>query len=198
MKIARFCLPLILAALACSAPGLAPRPTIEPLIFPTAVQETFTPPDGTEASAPTQELATVESASATPTVELATATLATESLAQINLSTEQIYYGGDCSPKDVTFDVTVSQPEKVFSVLLFVRLRNQKSGAQSAWNTGLAMRPLGAGRYEYKLRAVNVPEYKEYDPAWLQYQFVLTNTQGDVIARSQVFLDRIKFQRVCP
>jgi uncharacterized protein YegP (UPF0339 family) len=69
---------------------------------------------------------------------------------------------------------------------------------QSVWNTGLAMRPTGGGRYEYRLRAVNVPFYKDYDPAWLQYQFVLTDTRGEVIARSQIFLDKIKFQRLCP
>jgi len=197
MKI-RFFLPLLLATLACSVPGLAPRPTVEPLIFPTIAFETVTPINMDNLPAATLNLATVESTSSTPTVSAATGTLAADPLTDINISTDQIYYGGDCSPKDVTFDVTVSQPEKVYSVLLFVRLRNQKSGAQSAWNTGLAMRSLGGGRYEYKLRAVNVPSYKDYDPAWLQYQFVLTNTQGAVIGRTQIFLDKIKFQRVCP
>ncbi|PKN95461.1 MAG: hypothetical protein CVU44_01900 [Chloroflexi bacterium HGW-Chloroflexi-6] len=197
MKI-RFLLPLILATLACSLPGLAPRPTVEPLVFPTSVLETVTPINTTDPLALPPDQATVEATSAAPPVDAATATLAADPLTQISISTDQIYYGGDCSPKDVTFEVTVSQPEKVYSVLLFVRLRNQKSGVQSVWNTGLAMHPSGGGRYDYKLRAVNVPSYKEYDPAWLQYQFVLTNTQGDVIGRTQIFLDRIKFQRVCP
>jgi len=197
MKI-RFLLPLILATLACSLPGLAPRPTVEPLVFPTSVLETVTPINTTDPLALPPDQATVEATSAAPVVDAATATLAADPLTQISISTDQIYYGGDCSPKDVTFEVTVSQPEKVYSVLLFVRLRNQKSGVQSVWNTGLAMHPSGGGRYDYKLRAVNVPSYKEYDPAWLQYQFVLTNTQGDVIGRTQIFLDRIKFQRVCP
>lgn len=194
----RFLLPLLLAMLACSAPGLAPRPTVEPLVFPTAVYETLAPSPGLENGVPTLGPDTGESTSAAPTVSAATATLAAELLSEIKISADEVFYGGDCSPKEVTFEVTVSQPEKVYSVLLFVRLRNQKSGLQSVWNTGLAMHPLGSGRYDYKLRAVNVPSYKDYDPAWLQYQFVLTNTQGDVIGRTQIFLDKIKFQRVCP
>lgn len=194
----RFFLPLLLAMLACSVPGLAPRPTVEPLIFPTPIRETVTPINTLDPFAPTLDLGTADAAFSTPTLSVATGTLAADPLTEIKVSTDQIYYGGDCSPKDVTFEVTVSQPEKVYSVLLFVRLRNQKSGVQSVWNTGLAMHPSGGGHYDYKLRAVNIPSYKEYDPAWLQYQFVLTNTQGDVIGRTQIFLDRIKFQRVCP
>ncbi|MDX9993476.1 MAG: hypothetical protein RBS68_15650 [Anaerolineales bacterium] len=207
----RIFLPLFLAMLACSAPGLGPRPTIEPLIFPTALAletvtpisppgmfETVSPVASSQALPPTLAPGSPQAASSTPTLDVATATLSADPLSEIKISTGQIYYGGDCSPKEVTFTVSASQPEKIYSVLLFVRLRNQKSGATSAWNTGLAMRPLGSGRFEYKLRAANVPSYKEYDPAWLQYQFVLTDTRGEVVARSQVFLDQIKFQRVCP
>jgi len=194
----RFLLPLLLAVLACSAPGLAPRPTVEPLVFPTAVHETLPPNLDAENGVPTQGLDTAEPDDAPPTASAATATLASESLSEVKISADEVFYGGDCSPKEVTFEVAVTQPAKVYSVLLFVRLRNQQSGVQSTWNTGLAMRPTGGGRYEYRLRAVNVPFYKDYDPAWLQYQFVLTDTRGEVIARSQIFLDKIKFQRLCP
>jgi hypothetical protein len=194
----RFWLPLLLATLACAMPGLSPRPTIEPLIFPTPVLETVTPMNPVNLVTATLDAGIMPVETAVPTLNAATATLSDTPIAEFSLSAEQVYYGGDCSPKEVTFSVKVSQPEKVYSVLLFVRLRNQKSGAQSAWNTGLAMRPQGEGRYEYRLRAVNVPSYKDYDPAWLQFQFVLTDSRGDVIGRSQVYTDRIKFQRLCP
>ena len=194
----RLLLPLLLATLACSVPGLGPRPTVQPLIFPSPVLETVTPLNPQDALAPTLDLGTVSPDTSTPTVDAATATLASLPLSEIQISTDQVYYGGDCSPKEVTFTVTASQPEKVYSVLLFIRLRNQKTDIRSTWNSGLAMRPLGKGRYEYRLRAVSVPSYQDYDPAWLQYPFVLTNTRGEAIARTEVFSDKIKFQRVCP
>jgi hypothetical protein len=194
----RLLLPLLLAILACSAPGLGSRPTVEPLIFPAPVLETVTPLNPQDALAPTLDLNPVSPATPTPTVDAATATLASQPLSEIKISTDQVYYGGDCSPKEVTFEVTASQPEKVYSVILFIRLRNQKTDIRSAWNSGLAMRSLSDGRYEYRLRAVNVPSYKDYDPAWLQYQFVLTNSRNEVIARSEIFTDKIKFQRLCP
>jgi hypothetical protein len=194
----RFFLPLLVGILACSAPGLAPRPTVAPLIFPTPVLETVTPVNTLDPLIPTLELATLEPGDSTPTLSAATATLSTDPLSEIEISTDKFYYGSGCSPNEVTFTVTVSQPEKVFSVLLFVRLRSQKTGATSPWNTGRSMRPLGGGQYEYPIGLSRVANYQDYSPAWLQYQFVLTDSRGDVVARSQVFTDKIKLERDCP
>lgn len=195
----RFFLPLLLGILACSAPGLAPRPTVEPLIFPTYNLETVTPAQPpAPATAPTLELATLEPFLPTPTLNAATATLGNDPLTEVKFSTDKIYFGTDCLSKEVTFTVTVSQPEKVFSVLLFTRLRSQKTGVNSPWNAGRSMHSLSGGQYEYPLVLSRIANYQEYSPAWLQYQFVLTDTRGDVVARSQIFTDKIVIQRDCP
>jgi hypothetical protein len=197
----RFFLPILIATLACSAPGLAPRPTVEPLVFPTSPYETVTPANTLDPFIPTLDLSvvsTAEPAQSTPTLDVATATLSADPLSEIKVSADKFYYGSGCSPNEVTFTVTVKQPEKVFSVLLFVRLRSQKTGATSPWNTGRSMRPLGSGQYEYPIGLSRIANYKEYSPAWLQYQFVLTDSRGDVVARSQVFTDKITIQRDCP
>jgi len=194
----RFFLPLLLGILACNAPGLAPRPTIEPLIFPTPVLETVTPMSTLDPFIPTLEFATLEPGAPTPTLNIVTATLSTDLLSEIEISTDKFYYGPGCSPNEVTFAVTVSQPEKVLNVLLYVRLRNQKTGATSPWNTGRTMRSLGNGQYEYPLGLSRIANYQDYAPAWLQYQFVLTDSRANVVARSQVFTDKITLQRDCP
>jgi hypothetical protein len=194
----RFFLPLLMGILACSAPGLAPRPTIEPLIFPTPDLQTVTPINTLDPFAPTLELATLEPGAPTPTPSAATATLSDNPLSEIEISTDKFYYGPGCSPKEVTFTVTVSQPEKVLNVLLFVRVRSQVTGATSPWNTGRTMRSLGAGQYEYPLGLSRIANYQDYAPAWLQYQFVLTDSRAEVVARTQVFTNEITLQRDCP
>lgn len=195
----RFFLPLILASLACSLPGLASRPTPIPLIFPTAIPETITPSAGWGSdSTPTQDLSVVDLASITPEAISTTGTLEPATIEKITFSAEQFYYGGSCAPKDVTFNVKVAQPERVFSVILFVRLRDIKKENQTIWNDGMAMNAQGNGQYVFRVKAVNLPSYKEFDQSWLQYQFVLTNTQGQVIGRSEVFNNKIKLSRSCP
>jgi hypothetical protein len=190
----RFFLPLVFAILACSIPRLAPRPTSIPLIFPTSRAATNAP-----ATNPSPlGLATVETVAPTPLIGAATSTLATNPFSKILLSAEHIYYGGACAPKEITFEVSVAQPEKVFSVVVFVRLRNLKKDKQTGWNEGLAMNAQGGGRYSYRLKAVNVASYKEFNEAWLQYQFVLTNTQAEIIGRSEVFANKVQFSRTCP
>ena len=105
------------------------------------------------------------------------------------LSTQEVFYrGAGCGPRQAGFQIQSFDPEGV-NVGLFVRLRDPRSGRTTPFGPGLAMRPLGEGFFAYDLPAESLPEFTTFDQAVLEYQFVLTNAAGEVIARSPTYSD---------
>jgi hypothetical protein len=105
------------------------------------------------------------------------------------LSTQEVFSRGTgCGPRQAGFQIQSFDPEGV-NVGLFVRLRDPRSGRTTPFGPGLAMRPLGEGFFAYDLPAESVPEFTTFDQAVLEYQFVLTNAAGEVIARSPTYSD---------
>jgi len=101
----------------------------------------------------------------------------------------EFFYGG-CAPDRTDISVEVlDPPEEISYVLLFVRLMDQKSGAVTPWNEGLSMSNLGNNKFLFTLMATKVPEYDQFDNAWLQYQFVAYNKGQKEIGRSDVYGD---------
>jgi hypothetical protein len=103
-------------------------------------------------------------------------------------------YLRNCNPGlQLDFSVAVSDPSMVHSVVLFLRLKNQSTGAETPWNQGLVMTPQGNGMYETKLSLDQIPNLSDISrlngKAWLEYQFAATAGQGDVIGRSPVYND---------
>ena len=97
---------------------------------------------------------------------------------------------GNCGVNQVNFTVQVNDPVNTKQVVLFVRLRDANSTQQTAWNSGYAMNPGSQnGIFSYLLSTANIPENKQFDSAFLEYQFVGTGTGGEVIERSPTFGD---------
>src|SRR5258706_12431178 len=92
-----------------------------------------------------------------------------------------------CSPNQIAIRVQVSVPELVKSVVLFFSLAGKKSS--TGWNEGVSMHPLENGVYEYNLLADHVPDAKSFAEATFKYQFVATDDQENIRARSQGFSD---------
>jgi CSLREA domain-containing protein len=101
----------------------------------------------------------------------------------------EFFYGG-CAPDRTDISVEVlDPPEEISYVLLFVRLVDQKTGAATPWNDGLSMSNLGQNKFLFTLVATKIPEYDQFDNAWLQYQFVAYNKGQKEIGRSDVYGD---------
>ena len=105
------------------------------------------------------------------------------------LSTNEIYYRGiGCGPKQVTFRIRSLDPAAT-SIVLFYRLKDEASERTTAFNPGVAMTPLGDGVFAFDLMSENVADFTMFDQAMLQYQFVLTDAAGQILARSPVYSD---------
>ena len=106
--------------------------------------------------------------------------------ASVLLSATHIYWGV-CDPNQVTFTAQVVDTEQVFSVVLFVRLKDQKSDDTTDWNTGIAMNGKGNGTFTYTLKAKSIDGYNSYLNAWVYYQLVATDAGNNVLGRTAVY-----------
>ncbi len=135
---------------------------------------------------PVEPTATV-TLTATPTV---TNTPPPEGLlAGLTVQPKQLVVG-NCGANQVSFTIQVNDPVNIKNVLLFVRLRDVNSGEQTGWNTGFAMNPgTQSGVFSYQVSTANLPEKDRFTSAFLEYQFVSTGADGQVISRSPTFAD---------
>jgi hypothetical protein len=101
-------------------------------------------------------------------------------------SSEKFYYRGDgCGPKDLTIQVEVAAPD-VYSVVLFIRLKDLDSGETTAW-TDLPMNAMGGGLYSRKLQSeADIPDFARFLKATLQVQLVATAQDGSEVSRTEV------------
>lgn len=104
----------------------------------------------------------------------------------VELSQGNIFYG-ICSPNFTKMTVKVEHPESVRKVYIFFRLESgKKPGDTTPW-TGSVTANDGGGYFLYTLRANNIPERRNFIKAWVHYQFVAEDSDGEIIGRTQVY-----------
>lgn len=105
-------------------------------------------------------------------------------------SPKQVYLGA-CTPNQVTFEVTVSQPQTVQAVMMFTRLQDVSSGKQTSWDTGTILNPQGNGVFRRSIDTNAINGVNAYIAAYLFYQFVATDSGGEIIGRSPSYKDAV-------
>ena len=103
---------------------------------------------------------------------------------QANISANQI-----CGNSQVTIQAYASDTNLVKGITIFLKLKDQASGASSSWTEGDAMNPAGNGWYMRTISPSSIPGYGDYQSSWILYQFVATGSGGSIIGRSQVYSD---------
>lgn len=114
----------------------------------------------------------------------------------INLSNQVIFQA--CDPKTVHFQVTPIDTS-IYSVVFFFRIRYKVNGEKTSWSEGYAMQPIG-GKFVYDLKSSSLNDFNKFkEPvAWVQFQLVTTDSHGRIIARSQVYTDKLTISSICP
>jgi hypothetical protein len=118
-----------------------------------------------------------------------TATPAAPSISDPDYSALTFFYeSGACGPKDLTIDVEAPSPA-IYSVVLFYRLADAEGSDRTDW-TSVAMNPIGEGLYRRSLHSESdIPDFASFLKAFLQLQFVATDSNGDEVTRTEVFSD---------
>ncbi|NMB62539.1 MAG: hypothetical protein GYA18_09405 [Chloroflexi bacterium] len=132
-----------------------------------------------------------------PTVAPATVTPSTPYIYNVDHDVNKFYYkNGTCGPTKITISIQVSDPDKVWSVVIFTRFLDKEGEGQSKWDSGHAMSPKGDGVYSITLESSKITNYDTYDYAVFRYQFVATDKNRNEVTRSEVFED-IEYS-ICP
>jgi hypothetical protein len=157
---------------------LSPTPTstftatITPTITPTATATATLTPTSTETATPTP------TSTATPSELTFTTTVAPLQI-----------FSGSCGANQASFTLQVSAPDTVASVTLFVDVTDAASGQTAGWNAYNAMSPVLGGQYQITVNASKLPGYQNYASARVQYQYVASGKNGEILGRSGVYND---------
>ncbi len=113
-------------------------------------------------------------------------------------STTQLVWGSTCDgARSIQFTVQVAHVKRMKYALLFYRLQDKYSSRNTGWGGGAIMKDNDKGTYFYTLELDQIDDYRNYEDAWLQYQFVastigLTHLGSSVVDRTSVSLTHCK------
>jgi len=160
-----------LFAVSTDAPTITPNPE-EPLVLPTRT------PRPTVTRRPTITLEPMDPALFTPSAPIF-------GLAQ--RSTNQLVWGYNCDgSRSIMFTVPVAHVKRLKYSLLFFRLQDKYSGRGTNWSGGAIMKDNDKGTYFYTLELDQITDHRNFEDAWLQYQFVASTIGLTVLGRSVV------------
>lgn len=194
-------IPILLAAwlTACAPatplPTSTPAPTFTPLDTPTNTNTPAPTASATIVRIPTQDFNQptftpfvlqflVDGQTATPFFDVPPGP--GPGFLSIEYSPKKIFWGG-CQQNSVTVRAEVEDPDEVFSVLIFVRVKDFKEEDYTPWTTGEVMLDRGQGEFTKVLYGSKIRGHNHYLRAWGYFQLVATNIEGEVIGRSRVF-----------
>ncbi|NWF64175.1 MAG: hypothetical protein HXY38_07710 [Chloroflexi bacterium] len=104
----------------------------------------------------------------------------------VEYSPTKIYWGG-CEPNQVNVRAEVEDPDEVFSVIIFTRVRDIEKEDYTPWTSGNIMLNRGQGEFTYNLIGSKIEGHNHYLRSWVYFQLVATNIKGEEIGRTRVF-----------
>lgn len=202
-------IPLLLLALivtACGALGPASQPTAPPppttvaTVLVTVVVTQPAPPTPIPSipplPSPTLEAPTAAATVAPPPPATSTPQSVTSGLfTNITRSTDAFYLR--CAPTEITFSVTSTSPY-ITTVELYYRMEDKQSVFISAWKNAGVMETEDSVTYTVTLEALDIHPDLRFVQGWFDYQFVGINKLGQVVSRTERFVQEVSFARDCP
>ena len=104
----------------------------------------------------------------------------------LEYSPKKIYWGG-CTPKSVSIRAEVEDPDEVFSVIIFVRVKDIQEEDSTPWTSGAIMLDRGQGEFTYNMIGSKIYGHDHYLRSWIYFQLVATNIEGEEIGRTRVY-----------
>lgn len=202
-------MPDIMALLATSTstpemvPTETPVPSETPTAAPTQLQPTFTlTPTLIEAESP-MTIPTMTLTPFVPTfdvVEPRPLTLfpGNSMFLSIGASTDTVVWGSHCEgPRTIDFSAGVAGIN-VDYVLLFLHLEDKFTGYGTRWGAGAIMqREKISGIYHYHITYEQLPNYRDFEDAWIVFQIVASTDKLERLGATRVY-DREISLKHCP
>ena len=169
--------------------GLSASNTPDLFVINTA-QATTTPPTGTPLITNTPSPTFTATTRPTITLEPIDPSLFTPSpniFVSVQRNTNQLVWGSTCDgARSIRFIAQVAASKRLKFVLLFIRLQDKYSGRGTPWGAGAILNDNDRGVYFYTINLDQIADYRNFEDAWLQYQFVAATSTRKVLGRSVV------------
>jgi len=141
---------------------------------------TDTPPPGAPPVTDTRTPTSIPTSRSTITLEPVDTTLFTPGpnpSTLLSKSTSQLVWGSTCEgARSIKFVVQLVAPVKRLKyVTLWYHLQDKYSARHNAWGGGAIMLDNDRGTFFYTIDLDQIDDYKTFEDAWLQFQFVATN-----------------------
>lgn len=108
----------------------------------------------------------------------------------VTISPIRIYWGG-CTPNSSTVLAVVDDPDEVFSVLLFTRVKDLHEEDYTPWTKGTVMFDLGDGSFTHTLVGSQIYGHNHYKDSSVFIQLVATNLKGEEVGRTKIYENAI-------
>lgn len=163
-------------------------PTPAPIVVTVVVEPTQAPLQ----AAPTQAPATQASGNALISLDnaLGRGVFTNMTMSSSNLTLR-------CAPRDITFNVTASNPA-IVDVVFYYRIVDLARLYPSEWKAFGNMKSTGSGNFTLTFTGENVNPSLRLDGSWFEFQFVGLAKSGNVVDRSDKFESLVKYTFDCP
>jgi hypothetical protein len=170
------------------APTPIPLPTQEPPTEAPAESATEVPPT----EAPSNQSAS--NANLTPVdVDFA---LGKGVFSDIKFSSDKLSL--NCFPREMEITMTALLPD-VRRAEMYYRVIETKMLRDSEWSLVGNLTPDGQGNFSITFKATDInPNYRVYERAWLDFQFVALNRNGGLMDRTQKIERLVTYYKECP
>ena len=108
----------------------------------------------------------------------------------LGVSDNKIFWGS-CKPNTTKITTQVENPEDVFSVIIFVRVKSAVKEDYTPWTTGNTMQKHSDGTFTYTQAANSTRGHNHYKNSWIEFQLVATNNKGQEIGRTMIYPNAI-------
>ena len=96
------------------------------------------------------------------------------------------YYGGGGCNREITISANVTQPEKVYAMIVFIRFWDKEGGGLTSWDSGRAMSKKSDNLYSVTLFSEKIPNYSQFEFAVMYYQIKVQDKAGNILAGTDV------------
>ena len=141
-------------------------------------------------SQPAQPTQTQAAPTQSPTMASVAATATPQGVyfTSVTKDTDKLFMT-NCGTFKLTLTAMVSDPAKVYSVLVFTRLWDNEGQGFSNWDTGHAMNSNGNGVFTFTFAGDKIPNPKGFEFTVLYYQFVAVDKNQNRLAKTDVYKD---------
>jgi hypothetical protein len=183
----------------------SPQPTATPFSLPATstpnlfvintAEPSTTPPTGTPLATNTPAPTFTATIRPTITLEPIDPSLFTPSpniFLSVQRSTGLIVWGSTCDgARSIRFTAQVVPAKRLRFVTLWYRLQDKYSGRHTDWGGGAILSNNKQGTYFYTIELEQIHNYRNFEDAWFQYQFVASTITQKVLGRSVASLSEV-------